>query len=567
MAVTSTAQCGEDSDGNPRRAGDAWKEECNHCRCTSTGVPVCTLRFCVNRQEHECVDERGNRRQYLEKWEEWEEAWGEEGGEGEHSSGIEVQGDINDCSCNNGQVSCQARTLEEERTTAMLASSAGEVQQCVDMDGATRQEGESWDEDCNSCRCTNSRSSCTKMLCNFAAPFLRTEEGFQCLDREETTREIGDSWTEDCNNCMCTRSGSSCTKKLCNFELGLSCTDEQSVTRQHSESWMEVPSPPEVLKEIADVQLVWLSDLSMQIQLDENTTDVIFLAATSNIPGEETPCLFSGKVGKDQDSLVSVSGCRGDEEVTVSIASRRVPGGFVDLTISEGTTYSVQVIGSFGFGFESSTCTCTDGEIACVVQAPRPDNPFAPPEVPVAPLMASAPQLPSAPQSLLGSAPQLPSSAPQLPSMPKVHFPSDESSQGSKVGGLKTTARTTLLLVVEEASDASQCQQAGVTRCRGVIISDVVKTLKAGAKLDLLQAGDVHMTLRRDPEVTTSGGVSLALALTDGGEGNIVVGTSGSMYGAVKPLEGPVHYTLESCGQGCSVLIERASDWFNQFED
>merc|ERR1712107_954574 len=122
--------------------------------------------------------------------------------------------------------------------------------------------------------------------------------------------------------------------------------------------------------------------------------------------------------------------------------------------------YSVQVIGSFGFGFESSTCTCTDGEIACVVQVPRPDNPFAPPEVPAAPLMASAPQ------SLLGS-------APQLPSVPKVHFPSGDS-QDSKVGGLKTAPRTTLLLVVEEASDASQCQQAGVTRCRGVVISDVV---------------------------------------------------------------------------------------------
>merc|ERR1712223_266547 len=187
---------------------------------------------------------------------------------------------------------------------------------------------------------------------------------------------------------------------------------------------------------------------------------------------------------------------------------------------------------------------CTDGEIDCVVQVPRPDNPFAPPEVPAAPLMASAPQLPSSPQSLQGSAPQLPSSAPKLPSVPKVHFPSDDS-QGSKVGGLKTAPRTTLLLVVEEASDASQCQQAGVTRCRGVVISDVVKTLKSGAMLDLLLAGDVHMTLRRDPEVATSG----------------------SMYGAVKPLEGPVHYTLESCGQGCSVLIERASDWFNQFQD
>merc|ERR1712013_315276 len=176
-------------------------------------------------------------------------------------------------------------------------------------------------------------------------------------------------------NCRCTKSGSSCTKKLCNFlghnlNPGLQCTDEQNLTREHLESWEQVPSPPEVVKEVADVQLVWLTDLSMEIQLEENKTDVIILAPTSNIPGEETPCLFSGKVGKDQDSLVTVSGCQDDEEVTVSITSKRVPGGFKDLTISAGTTYSVQVIGSFGFGFESSTCTCTDGEIACVVQVP-----------------------------------------------------------------------------------------------------------------------------------------------------------------------------------------------------
>ena len=95
VASTSTSQCGEDSEGNPRLVGDSWKEECNNCRCTSTGVPVCTLRFCVNREEHECVDEQGNRRQHLEMWEEWEEAWEEE----ERSSGIEVNGNHKDCSC------------------------------------------------------------------------------------------------------------------------------------------------------------------------------------------------------------------------------------------------------------------------------------------------------------------------------------------------------------------------------------------------------------------------------------------------------------------------------------
>merc|ERR1719193_2597054 len=182
----------------------------------------------------------------------------------------------------------------------------------------------------------------------------------------------------------------------------------------------------------------------MEIQLDENTTDVIILAPTSNIPGEETPCLFSGKVGKDQDSLVTVSGCRDDEEVTVSIASRRVPGGFVDLTISKGTTFEVRVVGSF---FERSSCLCTDGEISCAVQVPRADPP-PPPQVPTAPLLASAPRLPSAP--LLASAPRLPS-APRMPSVPKVHFPRDEAEQ-RKVDFKSTSGSTPSLLIVVDVS-------------------------------------------------------------------------------------------------------------------
>merc|ERR550517_2086164 len=409
MLASSTA--GEvlcvDMDGSRKEEGESWTEDCNNCMCTKSGKS-CTKRLCnfsvpflssSTRAEEVsgCLDGQGTRREEGDNWTE----------------------NCNSCMCTNSRSSCTKRLC----AAPFLASSirAEESSQCLDREGTTRDIGESWTEDCNSCMCTKSGSSCTKKLCNFD---LRAEEGSQCLDREGTTREIGESWTEDCNNCMCTKSGSSCTKKLCNFlghnlNPGLECTDEQNLTRGHLESWEQVPSPPEVVKEVADIQLVWLTDLSMEIQLGNNKTDMIFLAPTSNIPGEETPCLFSGIVGKDQDSLVTVSGCQDDEEVTVSIASKRVPGGFVDLTISEGTTYSVQVVGSFGFGFESSTCTCTDGEIACVVQAPRPDNPFAPPEVPAALLMASAPQLPSAPQSLLGSAPQLPSSAPQLPSVPK----------------------------------------------------------------------------------------------------------------------------------------------------
>ena len=100
-----------------------------------------------------------------------------------------------------------------------------------------------------------------------------------------------------------------------------------------------------------------------------------------------------------------------------------------------------------------------------------------------------------------------------------------------------------------------------------MITQSSLRSLKAGYTMGLGAGEPVLMTLRRDPEVTTSGGVSLSFLLNDGGEGNIVVGTNGSMYGSIKPLTGSVHYTLESCGQGCSVLMERPSDWFNQFQD
>merc|ERR1712032_411081 len=170
---------------------------------------------------------------------------------------------------------------------------------------------------------------------------------------------------------------------------------------------------------------------------------------------------------------------------------RRVPGGFADLTWAEGTTFEVRVVGSF---FERSSCICTDGEISCAVQVPRADPP-PPPQVPTAPLLASAPRLPSAP--LLASAPRLPS-APKLPSVPKVHFPTDEAEQ-RKVDFKSTSGSTpSLLIVVDETSDKAQCKQAGVTRCRGVVTWEMLRSLKAGATLDLVAGeGDLVALLGR----------------------------------------------------------------------
>ena len=152
-----------------------------------------------------------------------------------------------------------------------------------------------------------------------------------------------------------------------NGKVGLSCIDEQNIRRQHSENWTKISSTPEVLRETAGVQLVWLSDLSMEMELDKNTTDMIILAPTS----KETVCLFSGKLEKDQESMVTVSGCKGDKEVMVSIASKRIPGGFAVLVIFEGTTFKVNVkVRREGSSFESSSCLCTNGQISCTLLAP-----------------------------------------------------------------------------------------------------------------------------------------------------------------------------------------------------
>jgi len=121
-----------------------------------------------------------------------------------------------------------------------------------------------------------------------------------------------------------------------------------------------------------------------------------------------------------------------------------------------------------------------------------------------------------------------------------------------------------------ELSDAkAQCFQEGVTACRRVRIDfERLKALKAGDRLALLPGHGVTLELRRDPKVTSSGGLSLPFLIGDGGEANAVVTKSGAMYGSIRPLSGNVHYVIEACkGKGCTVLLERPKDFFNQFED
>jgi len=181
---SGTNLCGTDERGILRQVGDTWMEDCNDCRCTDNLVAGCTRRFC--------------------------------GVPGLPSS----------------------TTSDPRRSGASGSNLCG-----TDERGILRQVGDTWKEDCNTCRCTdNLVPGCTRRFCGVPSLSSSTTTvprrsgagagGVQfpgasrgepevapvphCTDRDGKRREVGDSWNEDCNNCSCGKTGKSfCTLRFC----------------------------------------------------------------------------------------------------------------------------------------------------------------------------------------------------------------------------------------------------------------------------------------------------------------------------------------------------------------
>jgi len=137
----------------------------------------------------------------------------------------------------------------------------------------------------------------------------------------------------------------------------------------------------------------------------------------------------------------------------------------------------------------------------------------------------------------------------------------------------RTEAVHSLFRVVgspEEASSIPQCQQGGVLVCRRVTPDlALLSALTVGQPMALLASSEetMIMELSREPTVTGSGGMSRTFKVGLGGQAVITVGPTGSMFGSINPASSTKLYAIESCGQDCTVLLERDSNWFNQFED
>ena len=107
---------------------------------------------------------------------------------------------------------------------------------------------------------------------------------------------------------------------------------------------MACPAPRGFEEAESPFKLTWLSSTSLELTLPDGSSRKIPLTPTSNIPGEPTPDLYTGKVEGDPDSRVTVSGGVG-KETSVSIASKVIPGGLADLCISsDGKTSMLSIL-------------------------------------------------------------------------------------------------------------------------------------------------------------------------------------------------------------------------------
>ena len=100
--------------------------------------------------------------------------------------------------------------------------------------------------------------------------------------------------------------------------------------------------PVRIEKLPSKVVLTWVNERTLEMVLANNATYKIPLVSAENIPGVVVPCLFSGTIAGDPESVVSVSGCK-DKDTEVVIGSKKIVGGLADLFLSAGETYQINL--------------------------------------------------------------------------------------------------------------------------------------------------------------------------------------------------------------------------------
>jgi len=123
-----------------------------------------------------------------------------------------------------------------------------------------------------------------------------------------------------------------------------------------------------------------------------------------------------------------------------------------------------------------------------------------------------------------------------------------------------------------KASETSQCFQDGIESCTGVSLdSDLLESLAEGRVVMLLPGSDFTMELSKSGSASNTS-KSYSFLLSTGGSATMVVRATDdpdrepSVFGAVQTL-GRWMYFVESCGEDCTVIFTRDSNYYNNFED
>jgi len=123
-----------------------------------------------------------------------------------------------------------------------------------------------------------------------------------------------------------------------------------------------------------------------------------------------------------------------------------------------------------------------------------------------------------------------------------------------------------------DVSETTQCSQDGVVACTGVRLNtDLLPSLKEGSVVMMLPGKDFTMELQRFA-LSKTRSTSYHFILSTGGSATMTVGENEdpeiepSVYATIR-THGKWMYFVESCGEDCTVILTRDSNYFNNFED
>jgi hypothetical protein len=199
------------------KQGDSYQEDCNTCTCNEVGLFVCTRRACYDGPQFPdtapLTEAPRHRRDVTTE-------------SPKCKQGDSYQEDCNTCTCNEvGLFVCTRRACYDGPQfpdTAPLTE-APRHRRDVTTEAPKCKQGDSYQEDCNTCTCNEvGLFVCTRRACYDGPQFPDTAPLTEApRHRRDVTTEApkckqGDSYQEDCNTCTCNELGLFvCTRRAC----------------------------------------------------------------------------------------------------------------------------------------------------------------------------------------------------------------------------------------------------------------------------------------------------------------------------------------------------------------